>query len=223
MTQPLSIAPLTGNQRNALLLRLLMYIALFVIYNVGIHWEARLPDMGYDKFDSLHFGFSEFMQNLMLSLSVVFTLFARAKWPVFRHGCLLLGLFLLASMARQNHLRIEDIVDTKVIWKAIVGLLALYALYTLIRYWKEFVQELNAYANSYSFGLLMAGVLTTYVFSRFFGRQVLWVDVMGEHYVRVVKNLAEETTESIGYMLICMGALELCLLARRISRQIAVN
>lgn len=217
------ITPLTPCQRNALLLRLLLYIALFVIYNLGAHWEARLPDLGYDKFDSSHFGFSEFMQNLMLSLSVVFTLFARAKWPVLRNGCLLLALFLLASLARQNHLRFEDLVGTKAIWKAIVALLAVYAVYTLVRHWKAFLLELNIYANSFSFGLLMAGVMTTYVFSRLFGRQVLWIDVMGEHYIRVVKNLAEETTESIGYMLICMGALELCLLTRRLFRQIAVN
>lgn len=223
MAHPSPLPTLTASQRNASLLRLLFYIALFVIYNVGIHWEARLPDLGYDKFDSSHFGFSELMQNLMLSLSVVFTLFARAKWPVFRNGCLLLALFLLASMARQNHLRFEDMVGTKALWKAIVAALAVYALYTLIRNWKAFLQELNVYAGSYSFGLLMAGVLTTYVFSRLFGRQVLWMDVMGEHYIRIVKNLAEETTESIGYMLICMGTLELCLLTRRLFRQTAVN
>lgn len=218
-----TLSPLTPSQRNVLLLRLLLYIALFVIYNLGVHWEARLPDLGYDKFDSSHFGFSEFMQNLMLSLSVVFTLLARAKWPVLRNGCLLLVLFLLASIARQNHLRFEDLVGTKAIWKAIVALLALYAVCMLVRHWKAFLQELNIYTNSFSFGLLMAGVLTTYVFSRLFGRQVLWMDVMGEHYIRIVKNLAEETTESIGYMLICMGTLELCLLTRRLFRQIAVN
>ena len=223
MAPPSTLLPLTASQRNYALLRLLLYIALFIIYNLGIHWEARLPDLGYDKFDSSHFGFSEFMQNLMLGLSVVFTLIARAKWPVFRHGCLLLALFLLASIARQNHLRFEDIMGTKAIWKAIVAILALYALYALIRSWKTFLQELNVFASTYPFGLLMAGVMTTYVFSRLFGRQVLWMDVMGEHYVRIVKNLAEETTESIGYMLICMGTLELCLLTRRLFRQIAVN
>lgn len=223
MVPPSSLSPLTACQRNGVLLRLLFYIALFIIYNLGIHWEARLPDLGYDKFDSSHFGFSEFMQNLMLGLSVVFALVAHAKWPVLRNGCLLLALFLLASMARQNHLRFEDLVGAKAAWKVVVAVLAIYALYTLVRHWKDFLQELNVYAGTYSFGLLMAGVLTTYVFSRLFGRQVLWMDVMGEHYVRIVKNLAEETTESIGYMLICMGTLELCLLTRRLSRQIAVN
>lgn len=223
MVPPSYLSPLTARQRNGVLLRLLFYIALFVIYNLGIHWEARLPNIGYDKFDSSHFGFSEFMQNLMLGLSVVFTLMAYAKWPVLRNGCLLLALFLLASMARQNHLRIEDLTGTNAAWKIMVTLLAIYALYTLIRHWKDFLQELNIYAGTYSFGLLMAGILTTYVFSRLFGRQILWMDVMGEHYIRIVKNLAEETTESIGYMLICMGALELCLLARRFARQIAVD
>lgn len=216
MASPSTLLSLTASQRNYALLRLLFYIALFIIYNLGIHWEACLPDLGYDKFDSSHFGFSEFMQNLMLGLSVVFTLIARTKWPVFRNGCLLLALFLLASLARQNHLRFEDIMDTKAGWKAIVAVLALYALYVLVRSWKAFLQELNVFASTYSFGLLMAGVLTTYVFSRLFGRQILWMDVMGEHYVRIVKNLAEETTESIGYMLICMGTLELCLLTRRL-------
>lgn len=210
---------LATRERNMLLLRFLIYVALFVIYNIGIHWEACQPAVGYDKFDSAHFGFSEFMQNLMLGLSVVFTLSARFKWPALRNGCTLLALFLLASMARQNHLRVEDWAGTKAIWKVIVALLAVYAIYLLYRRGRAFLSELNVYAGTYSFGLLISGILTTYIFSRMFGRQVLWQDVMGEHYVRIVKNLAEETTESIGYMLICMGTLELCLLARRLHQQ----
>lgn len=206
-----------ATQRNGILLRFILYIALFVFYNEGMLWEATQAAIAGQKFTSYELNFSEVMQNLMLGGAACLALIARRQWPVLRTGCLLLALFLLASMARQNHLRLEEWMHP-IAWKIIVLALAIYAFTTLFRHWQSLKNELNTYAGSYSFGLLIAGLLTTYVYSRLFGRQVLWQAALEDGYLRTAKNLAEEATESIGYMLIFAASVELCLLTRRLYR-----
>lgn len=207
-----------SSQRNGILLRFVFYIALFAFYNEGMLWEAAQPAIDGQKFTSFEWNFSEVMQNIMLGGSACLALLAHTRWPVFRSGSLLLALFLLASMARQNHLRLEDWIHP-LAWKILVLVFAVYAFTHLFRHWSVLKAELNSYAGSYSFGLLIAGLLTTYVYSRFFGRQVLWQAALGDGYLRTAKNLAEEATESIGYMLIFAAAIELCVLARRLCQQ----
>ncbi|MDP1086466.1 transporter, partial [Klebsiella pneumoniae] len=72
-----------------------------------------------------------------------------------------------------------------------------------------------AYANSFSFGLFAAGFLTTYVFSRLYGRQDFWRAVLQENYLRDFKSAAEELVELFGYALLLIAVIELVLLARR--------
>ena len=55
---------------------------------------------------------------------------------------------------------------------------------------------------------MMAGFITTFVFSRLFGRSIFWQAVMEEQYFRSVKNAAEEGTELLGYGLMLIGAIE---------------
>lgn len=69
-------------------------------------------------------------------------------------------------------------------------------------------QAITAFLGRPSFGIMAAGFITVFVFSRLFGRQVLWAAVMQEGYLRVVKNAVEESCELLGYGLIFFGALE---------------
>ena len=72
-------------------------------------------------------------------------------------------------------------------------------------------------------GLFVAGMLTTYIFSRLYGRQVFWQTVMQENYMRDVKSMAEEVIELLGYAMILIALVELMLLARRLyhARQVS--
>ena len=47
------------------------------------------------------------------------------------------------------------------------------------------------------------------------GRGSFWTSVMGENYMRVVKNIVEEGTETLGYTLIFISAVELVLICRK--------
>ena len=52
---------------------------------------------------------------------------------------------------------------------------------------------------------IATGLAIVLVFSRLFGLGELWQQVMGEHYVRAVKNLAEEGLELLGYVITGQG------------------
>jgi hypothetical protein len=63
-------------------------------------------------------------------------------------------------------------------------------------------------------GLLLAGFLITFIFSRLFGKTSFWQTLMGERYFRSVKNAAEECIELLGYGLLLAAAAEFYLLAK---------
>ena len=71
------------------------------------------------------------------------------------------------------------------------------------------IRELDALFDLIAHGswvcLLISGLLAILVFSRLFGMQALWLAILDDGYVRVVKNVVEEGSESFGYML-CLTA-----------------
>ena len=88
----------------------------------------------------------------------------------------------------------------------------------VIKNFSVFLQQLASYLATASFGLFLMGMLTTYVFSRLFGRTEFWEAVMEEKYFRSVKNTAEECLELYGYMVLLIGVIELLILAKRTPR-----
>ena len=59
-----------------------------------------------------------------------------------------------------------------------------------------------------AFGLMLAGTLTILVYAQVLGRNDFWEMLMGDKYVRSVRNAMEEGAESLGYALILIGAVE---------------
>ena len=94
-------------------------------------------------------------------------------------------------------------------WQLLVtGVLLAISLY-LWRQKAPIAKSIETYARQPSAGIFLSGFLVLFVFSRLFGRESFWQAVMGEGYMRVVKNIAEEGTELLGYGLILIAALEL--------------
>jgi hypothetical protein len=148
----------------------------------------------------------------------------------FQEGALLITVLLCAAMGRINRdqralawilggaalvafiRELDAFLDANVFdgaWQTLAAL-ALIAVairvYTLRNGLKETIVR---FINRPSFGIMASGFMTVFVFSRLFGRTVFWEAVMGDHYIRVVKNLAEEGTELLGYLLILIAVIEL--------------
>ena len=94
-------------------------------------------------------------------------------------------------------------------WQWLVsGVLVAITVY-LWRQRQPVLVSIEAYANQPAAGVFLGGFLVLMVFSRLFGRASFWEAVMGDGYMRVVKNVAEEGTEIMGYTLIAISSVEL--------------
>ncbi len=93
-------------------------------------------------------------------------------------------------------------------WQTIVGLLVLPAVILTVRHWHALIRSLARWGRTRSCGLMIAGLVTVLLFSRLLGMESMWQHLMSDHYIRSVKNLAEEGTELIGYSLILIAALD---------------
>src|SRR5690606_9729329 len=90
--------------------------------------------------------------------------------------------------------------------------------YSIKKNFSSFLLEVKEYVSSAPFGIFLMGFLTTYVFSRLFGRKVFWNAAMAGRYFRAVKNTAEEWLELYGYLIILIAVIELCLMAKKKSK-----
>ena len=71
---------------------------------------------------------------------------------------------------------------------------------------KGTVNEMAIILQSPYMKLLIGSVILLLVFSRLYGMGSFWQHVMGEHYVRDVKNISEEGIELLCYSLIALSA-----------------
>ncbi|CAM3922904.1 hypothetical protein VRRI112168_06500 [Vreelandella rituensis] len=195
---------------RAAALRTALYVLLVGAIAQGAYLEALyFPGIRFSEW-----GFTEFTQTLFLASSCVLLLYIRQGLKVWPNVTLLILAFLAASLVREQDAFLDTYVADNT-WKVLVALIILPSLYWVGRNWHRFLDEFSYFGNSLSFGLFMAGLLVTYVFSRLYGRQDFWRAVLEDDYVRDFKNVAEEVVELMGYALILIAVIELLIMARR--------
>lgn len=191
-------------------LRAALYILLIAGIAQGVYYEALyLPESRFSER-----GFTELAQSGLLALSTLLLLYVRFGLHALPQVSLLLLAFVASSLVREQDAHLDSHVFDGA-WQLLVALIILPSLYSVIRQRRAFVAQFAGYANSLSFGLFAAGFLTTYVFSRLYGRSEMWQAILREDYVRTFKDAAEEVVELFGYALILIAMIELALLARR--------
>lgn len=93
-------------------------------------------------------------------------------------------------------------------WQVFVFLAIVAATIYLIKQPYKVKPSLVEYSRTSSAGIFLSGILVVLVFSRLFGRGSFWQAVMEDNYMRLVKNIAEEGTELVGYALLFIAAFE---------------
>jgi len=194
----------------AVCLRAALYILLVAGITQGAYHEAlNLPASRFSEH-----GFTELAQSGLLALSALLLLYVRLGLRELPQVSLLLLAFVASSLVREQ----DALLDSHVFdgaWQLLVTAIILPSLYGVIRHRRAFAAQFAAYANSFSFGLFAAGFLTTYVFSRLYGRSEMWQAILRDDYARTFKDAAEEMVELFGYALILIAMIELALLTRR--------
>lgn len=80
-------------------------------------------------------------------------------------------------------------------WQLLVSLILIAMIYHARKNWTQLIRTFGAIVETYAFGLIVAGFITTFVFSRLVVNESLWTAIMGEVYQRNVKNALEEGIE----------------------------
>lgn len=211
-------APPLPIEFKTILVRAVLYVLFIGAIAQGAYLEARyLPSVRFSER-----GLTELTQTLVLASCCAMLIYIRQVLKVMPTVTLLLLAFVASSLVReQDHFLDNYVADNT--WKVLVALIIIPSLVWVVKQRHHFLDEFAHYSNTFAFGLFTAGVLTTYIFSRLYGRQEFWQAILEDNYLRDFKNVAEEVVELLGYSLILIATLELLLLTRRIylARQVS--
>lgn len=169
-----------------------------------IEYDASIAISG-KKFDE--HSVTEFTQSTVLLILAGLFYFLYLRYEDFKALSFLFFCMMAASFFREQ----DAFLDTLLYhgsWKIFSGIFLALAIYKLKRKWSCFVEDTNNFFNTFAGGLFFFSIITLYVFSRLFGRKVFWYAVMGDYFIRDVKNAAEECIELFGYFLMLISALE---------------
>ncbi len=178
--------------------RLLVYALVLLGIAQGIYFDAAHPmEEGY--FGELTF--TEIGQELILFVMFLFFWVISRKWMEIKTIALLASLFYLASFIREFNFLVEH-------WIYLVLPVLALAGWILFRDRKKFSQSLEAFFRVPASGLLVSGLLITYLFSRLFGRSKFWRLLYHDESYRLAKAAAEEGLELLGNSLMLIAAIE---------------
>ncbi|GGY00090.1 hypothetical protein GCM10007160_29690 [Litchfieldella qijiaojingensis] len=207
---PTPLPPPTSIGFGATCLRAACYILLIAAMMEGVHYEALyLKGTRFSEY-----GFTELAEIIFLTVISALLLYVRHVQKALPTVTLLMFAFVFSSLIReQDHFLDRYVFDGA--WQTLVTLVLVPCLTLVIMRRRRFVAEFVHYSNTFSFGLFAAGFLTTYVFSRLYGRSEMWIAIFEDDYRRTFKDAAEEVTELLGYSLILIAVIEMVLLVRR--------
>jgi hypothetical protein len=83
-----------------------------------------------------------------------------------------------------------------------------WAIVTLVRARGRILDQLAVFSQTSAFSLLLAGFLIVVVYAQILGQKALWMTVLSVDVYRPIKELVEESSELLGYLLMLFGAAE---------------
>lgn len=178
--------------------RLLVYALMLLGIAEAIYFDAANPmEDGY--FGELTF--TEIGQELILFLMFLFFLTISRKWEEIKTIALLASLFYLASFIREFNFLVEH-------WIYLVLPVLALAGWILYRDRKKFIQSVESFFRGPGSGLLVSGLLITYLFSRLLGRSKFWRLLYHDESYRLAKAATEEGLELLGNTLMLIAGFE---------------
>lgn len=194
---------------TGLLLRGAFYVMGALLLGQITAWELVHGQFGAFT----EFGYVQLQQSFFLAAGAALLLFGtRANMP-YRQLAICTAWCLIALLVRENDQPLELFLPHGS-WKFIV----LFPVTILAAYfWKNRAavhEQLLDWSRSLSFGVMISGLFVL-VFARLFGRSSFWQALMGDDYLRVVKNAAEEGVEMLALGLMFIAVVEFVIAARR--------
>ena len=185
-------------------MRLFLYALLLVGVTYLILWDASIVRENNAFSEN---SITEICQELFLVVIVLLFLCHAVTDTANRMFSFTMGCIFLCALIRE----FDSMLDNHVFdgaWQLVVTILSICVTAIWIRHGENIGKVLASIMHYRSFGIMISGILTVMVFSRFFGQQILWIEIMKEGFQRSVKNAAEEGTELFGYYICLIATLE---------------
>lgn len=146
---------------------------------------------------------TEIVQEMVLFAVSALFFWQVARHPALRGGMMLIGGFFGCMFIRELDAAFDLIYHGS--WVYFASLLALFCIVRAAFTPKTTLRGLSAFLAHPACHYMVCGLVLVLVFSRVFGMNAIWKVVMEGEYVRAVKNIVEEGTEFMGYVL-CLGS-----------------
>lgn len=147
--------------------------------------------------------FTEITQEILLAV-ITFLFLYHARGPIEQRPVrILVAGFFACMLIRELDFLFDKISHGCWFWFALAVTAA--SVIAALRHPRFLISGLADFMRHPAWGMMIAGMLTILVFSRLFGMHELWQHLMPGDYNRIVKNMAEEGSELLGYTL-CLFA-----------------
>ena len=103
------------------------------------------------------------------------------------------------------------------VWQVLIAIVASLVIVYTYRHRRRLQIALARIWPSPGLTLLFAGAVILFAFVHFVGHEPLWMSILGENYLRIIKLAVEEFIELSGYFLWMIGTVEYALQARVIA------
>ena len=196
------------------------FIYLITLFGVGYLIGLE----GYELKDAAVYSehtLTEHMQDIMTFSSFVLFLHASREDSKLKIAGTLLAALMAMMFVRESDALLDKYVYDGA-WQMIVSVIIVSVFIFLWGKFNSIYASLKAYSETACYGTCLSGLVIVLAFSRMMGRNSFWASVMGDNYVRIVKNIVEEGTETLGYTLILISAIELVLICRK-NKKLAVE
>ncbi len=192
------------NSLTANIVRIFVYALLFFLIAKTIE-----VDMEAQSFKESS-GTEHFQELLVLAIALISYVVAY-KIKSVRYFFLGLGSFAAVSFVREMDAWLETHFFDKG-WQVLALLILIPTLYLMIKNGKKFVKQFKKVSKTAYFKMLILGGLVLHVFSRLYGRKIIWKSLLGkDDYRRSIKDASEESIELLGYMMMFIATVELSL------------
>jgi len=179
-------------------IRVVLYSLIVLGIAEGIFYDAGHP-IGTSYFSEATF--SEIAQEVILFFLFVMYLVLGYKWREIQPVSNIISIFFLISFFREFNFLVID-------WSypALAALAVL--IWLVVRDFKKIKAATIRFFSVPASSWLLAGFLTTYIFSRLMGRSKFWRLMYKDETYRLAKAGTEEGIELMGDTLMLIGAIE---------------
>jgi len=152
------------------------------------------------------YSYTEVSQEIIFLIASAIFFFTAVKFKDSRPIAILFGGFTMSAFFRECDFLTDSI--SSGFWEIPVAITIITVFILSWKSRKNLTKSYYEYYNTKAFAYMISGILVTFLFSRLFGKGDFWETLMGDQYLRSVKNANEECVEALGDILILISSVE---------------